>query len=458
MSDTTTTPAPSTPARSGPSRGRRIGAWILIVLASILAFGVGADVWAKQQLLSTPRWVKMSDEILAQPKVQAALADYLVDQIYTNVDVKGALADQLPEDFKGIAGPLSGALRGPATTGVEKVLGSSQVQKIWAQVNTAAHKTLVNVLEDKMPYGSSANGKVVLDLGEIVKKVADQMGLPDAIVNRIPADVGQITIFQSDQLALVQRSVAIVRIIGPVLVVVVLLMYALAVWLNRGRRIRTLRNIGWSVIIVGVVLILLRRLLGNYVVSMIPTSQFSPIGDLVWAIVTKMIRNIGLILVSWGALVVLGMLFIGPSRPARAIRRVLAPAINTDPRVFWAGCGVLYLLVLWISPGPALQIWWSVLLIAALGAFYLEVLRRRSLVEFPEAGIHFDGFEERAAALWGGASSWARGLATRSAIRRAERGGGPDDHVDRLDRLSALHQAGALTDEEFTAAKAKLLG
>lgn len=37
-------------------------------------------------------------------------------------------------------------------------------------------------------------------------------------------------------------------------------------------------------------------------------------------------------------------------------------------------------------------------------------------------------------------------------------GGGEDDLVDRLERLRALHAEGVLTDEEFAAAKARLLG
>jgi len=34
----------------------------------------------------------------------------------------------------------------------------------------------------------------------------------------------------------------------------------------------------------------------------------------------------------------------------------------------------------------------------------------------------------------------------------------PTDSVDEIERLAALHQSGALTDQEFSAAKAKALG
>lgn len=462
MTDASTTTTSSdetssdeTPARSGPSRSRRIIASVLIVLATFLTFGTAADVWVKQQLLSTPRWVKMSDEIIAQPKVQAALATYLVDEIYANVDVDQALAEQLPDNLKGLAGPLSGALRGPASTGIEKVLASSQVQRIWHVVNENAHRTLVAVLEDDMKYGSSADGKVVLDLAEIVKAVATQMGLPSNIVDKIPASAGQITIFQSDQLSLVQRSVALLRLMGPILIVVILAFYALAVWLNRGRRIRTLRNIGWSIIVVGVLLIVLRKLLGNVVVSMIPTQQYVPVGGLIWSIVTRMIRQIGWMLVTWGALVVLGMILVGPSRAAVATRRFLAPFLTAEKWIFWVTVGVLYLLAVLTSPSPALQVWWSVLLVGALAAVYLEIVRRRTLVEFPDRAWSVDGFEGRAAQLWGEASGWAKGVATKVTTRSSTSESG--DSVAQLQRLVAMHESGALSDDEFAAAKRKLL-
>lgn len=48
--------------------------------------------------------------------------------------------------------------------------------------------------------------------------------------------------------------------------------------------------------------------------------------------------------------------------------------------------------------------------------------------------------------------------ATPPAEAPAPAGGITDDALDRLQKLSALHASGALTDEEFAAAKAKILG
>ena len=45
-----------------------------------------------------------------------------------------------------------------------------------------------------------------------------------------------------------------------------------------------------------------------------------------------------------------------------------------------------------------------------------------------------------------------------SASAPAPTGGGSDDYLDELSQLASLHEAGVLTDEEFEAKKAQILG
>ena len=329
---------------------------------------------------------------------------------------------------------------------VERILGSERVQKIWHNVNEKAHTALVNVLEDKTRVGSTKDGKVTLDIGEIVQIVGTDIGIPKSVMDKIPADVGQITIFESSSLATIQTLVKIVNILGPVLFVVIVALYTLAVWLARGRRRLTLRNIGWSIIIVGLLLTTMRRLTGNYIDSIISNDQYSVAGKIVFGILSELLFDTAWILITWGLVIVVGMLIIGPSRVATWGRRLVAPVLNADPVIFWVGAAVLYLLVLLIVPSPALRLWWSVLLIGVVVALGLEVLRRRSMVEFPEVrlDIDVDGVRESATKTW--SSLTAR-------FHRGDSG----DPVAGLERLRALHESGALTDEEYAAAKAKVL-
>ncbi|CAB4344980.1 unannotated protein [freshwater metagenome] len=416
-------------------------------MASVLLFGTAADVWVKRQVLSTPKWVAASDKILADPKVQAALATYIVDEIYSSVDVRAVLADELPDSLKGLAAPLAAGLEAPASTAVERILSTDRVKKVWHTVNEKAHQALVNVLEDKTRIGSTKDGNVTLDIGEIIRIVGTDLGIPSSVMDKIPASVGQITIFESSSLASIQTAVKIVNILGPILFVLIVVMYLLAVWLARGRRRLTLRNVGWSVIVVGLILTTMRRISGNYVASMITDPQYSLAGKFIFGVLSELLFNTAWLLITWGAVIVLGMVLIGPSRIATWARRSLAPLFNADQIVFWAGAFVLYVLVLLVVPSPAFRTQWSLIALTVIVGFGLDVLRRRSLREFPDAHIDVDSSRLRNSA----STAWA-GMASR--LKHDDSG----SQVDQLKQLSELHASGALSDGEFAAAKAKLLG
>jgi hypothetical protein len=152
------------------------------------------------------------------------------------------------------------------------------------------------------------------------------------------------------------------------------------------------------------------------------------------------------LLITWGAIIVAGMLAIGPNRIATWARRTAAPVLNADRTVFWVGAAVLYLLVLLIVPSPALRLWWSVIIIGVVVGLGLEYLRSRSLAEFPDVqlDVDVDGVKNSVAKTW-----------TNIASRFTN--GDASDHVAQLQKLGDMHASGALTDAEYAAAKAKLL-
>jgi Short C-terminal domain len=432
------------------SRSRRIGVWILVVLATLITFGSAAEVWVKHQLLDTPAWVRASDKLLADPAVKAALSDYIVDQVYSNVDVQQQLADKLPADWEGLAGPLTAAVRGPLTGTVEKLLGTPKIRAIWHTVNTRAHETLVNVLKDDTKYGSTANGKVVLDLGEVIRAVAKNLGLPQSAVDRIPADAGQITLIQSDQLSVAQRAVKTLGILNWVLLIVVVGLYALAVFLARGRRRVTLRTVGLSLIIVAFGLVVVRVVSGNLIVDLIHDPNLTPAGRAIYLIGSELLVSVATTIATYGVVIVFGTFIVGPSRAATAVRRFAAPVMNADTAVFWIVAAVLFVIIWMWEPTPAFGIWWSVLALLVVAGLGLELLRRRSLAEFPDQSLEVgvDGIKQSAAGAWHSLAAKVRGQGGSS------NGGDP---VERLAALQSLHASGALTDEEFAKAKATVL-
>lgn len=186
---------------------RRAWIWLLIVGASLIALASILTTWVERQMLDEQAWRTASAELMEDQQVRDALAVYLVDELYDNVDVAAGLEQRLPPDLQALAAPVAGALRQPATDAVERVLEAPRVQQRWISASSLAQEKLVNVLEDKTGAGiTTGNGVVTLDLGRLVTEVGTELGVPSSVLDRLPPDAGEITVLRSDQLAAAQAD------------------------------------------------------------------------------------------------------------------------------------------------------------------------------------------------------------------------------------------------------------
>ena len=87
------------------SRARRRTVKGLVILGSVLAFLTVFAIWIERQALNTDDWVGTSGRLIQNQTIRTALSDYLVDQLYENVDVEKELEEKLPKDVKELAGP-----------------------------------------------------------------------------------------------------------------------------------------------------------------------------------------------------------------------------------------------------------------------------------------------------------------------------------------------------------------
>ncbi|HYB24249.1 MAG TPA: hypothetical protein VED41_10655, partial [Solirubrobacteraceae bacterium] len=95
-----------------------------------LVLGVFA-LWVQRQALDTNNWTATSSQLLADPKIERAVGDYLVTELFTSVDVPGELRSVLPPQLAPLAGPAAGGLQLLAGQLVPKLLGSPAVQQAW---------------------------------------------------------------------------------------------------------------------------------------------------------------------------------------------------------------------------------------------------------------------------------------------------------------------------------------
>lgn len=436
-------------------RGAMVAARILLVLATVLTVLAIIALWVNRQALDTSEWTRTSTRLLQNARVRSTVSTYLVDQLYANVDVAGKLRSLAPKDLKPLAGPAAGGLRDVLAQGADQLLQLPRVQDAWRQANRVAHKEFVAVVEEKKQGTVTVNqGEVALDLRPLVNDLAQRVGIGD-VANKLPAAAAHLRVLRSNQIKTAQRIVRALRGLVVILLILVPALYAGAVLLAAGRRRQVLMTIGFCFIGAGLFVLILRGLVGDYVVNALTnTVTDRPAADAAWSISTSVLVDVAESSIVVGIPFVAAAWVAGPAKWAASVRHALAgPLAERRAYVWSAVAAILLLLIIW-EPIRAFRNPFGLLLIIALVVAGVELLSRQIAREYPDAQAP-------------DVERWARNSAERlraaaGRLRRDARARMPapapeTSRIEELERLTALHERGALTDEEFAAAKTAVL-
>jgi hypothetical protein len=379
---------PETKVATAPAEGHKRLAWrswvpwTLVVIAAVIGLVAALNVWVKRQALSTDNWTNASSRLLENDQIRSALSVYVVNQVFTNVDVTQRLQQRLPPDLRPLAPPIAVGLQQAATRTMDNLLARPRIQQLWRQANRRAHELFMAVLNGKKGILVSTNGNVVLNLQPIVKQLAEETGLGGRLEGRLPPDAGKITIMKGNQLEAARKTVKVVRVLSYLLFFLVIALYAAAVYLARDHR-KLLLGVGVSVLVVGLLVLVVRRFAGNYLVDALNNNPDTKKAvSATWAIGTELLRNTGLNAVIYGIVIIFAAWVAGPSRPATWVRRTLAPTMRDHPLVIYGFVSLVLVLVLLAGPTDAQRIF-PLLILFAFAYAGVEVLRRQTLREFP---------------------------------------------------------------------------
>lgn len=367
------------------SRGRMVAAWILVVLALVVTVLALIAGYVRYQALDTPTVRDTAEEMIADPLIREQIAATLVDELYSNVDVQARLEARLPADQKALSGIVAGALRGLADNLAVKLLERPRVQTIWVESVERAHRRLVQVLDDDVTAVSTEGGYVVLDLQPLVIQIGEQVAILGRVGAQLPEDTGRIRIMKADDLETAQDLTQLFKQIAAVIVFVPFILLALALWLARGRRRAVLRAAALGLIGVGLLVLIVRKVGGSYVVDeLVKTDSVRPAAQNSWDIFTSLLTDGAWTVIGLGLVALLGVWLAGPSRSATAVRRDLAP-FAVRPDIAFGTVAVLFLLLLLWGPTAQTHRWPFVITAVLLLALGVELLRRQILREHPEA-------------------------------------------------------------------------
>lgn len=462
------------------SRGRRRTVRALIALGSILAFLSVFAIWIERQALNTNDWVETSGKLLHNAKIREAVGSYLVDQLYENVNVRKELEGILPGEVKELAGPAAGGLRQVAGQGAEKVLETSTAQELWEDANRATHEQLLAVLENKKEAVETENGEVTLNLGSLLTNLADQVGIGEDLAEKLPPDAGQIHILRSDQLKTAQNIAVAIKGLALLLSILTFAAFGGAIYLSRGSRWVTVLYSGIGLIAAGFAAIVFRHVAGGIVVGQLVTNDnVKPAGEAAWSIGTSLMVSIATTVIVVGVLFAAAGWLASPTGGARTTRRYMAPALRHHIAYVYTGLAILVCFYFLTGPTQGLRTFLTTLIIAGMAAFGIHELRKQTEDEFPGTtyGDVFGHTRDKVVSAVKDANIPERvgEQASRLRLPEVRRPGASereaaeaptttlpvdaeDARLQRLEKLGELRDKGILTEEEFAAEKARLLG
>ncbi|MGB0120771.1 MAG: SHOCT domain-containing protein [Solirubrobacterales bacterium] len=462
-------------AAERPHRG-----WVRFITILIGFFAVIAilSTWVDRQVFDSEQWGDTSLEMLQNPEIQQAVADYAVETLYDNVDVDAELKEVLPGDTKDLSGIAAGALRQVADQGAQRALSNPRIQDLWRAANIKAHETLIAVLEDKSDVLSTSGGQVTLELQPLIIEVASQVGLGDQARDNIPASVGQIEIVDSSELKTAQRVSSLIHGTALVTALATLLLIALAVYLSAGYRWLSILWIAVTLVIASILVLIIRSVAGDILVPELATPDVQPAAQAAYDIATELLKSIAWTVI-WAsfALIILSWL-ISPNKAAGSTRKFLAVPFGRYPGAVYAVLGLIAFIFLITAAGDqrGFLIRLMIVLMAFAGTFFF---RRQVMLENPDAdfsGVNdfFDRSKQKVKGAWegrprnisknlpkigGGGNKESGKSESDSATAVLPVASDPEDtRLDRLERLASMHEKGVLTDEEFAEEKKRIRG
>jgi hypothetical protein len=198
---------------------------------------------------------------------------------------------------------------------------------------------------------------------------------------------GEVVVMKSSQLSGLQDLFSALRNLGFVLPVLALLLYLAALYLAKGWRREALMAAGGGILAATLLVLLARRLLGHAIENSTTSSDtVKPAITAVWNILSASLRERALFILVIGLGFIGGGALAGPGRHEVAVRRFLAPYLRERPVVVYAVLAFVFLV--WLAFLPTINNAGQVIVIvilAALAVVGVEILRRQTAREFPDA-------------------------------------------------------------------------
>ena len=220
----------------------------------------------------------------------------------------------------------------------------------------------------------------MLDLRPIIIQIGDRVVVIGKVAEKLPESAGKVTVVDASQLETAQTITKILRSVANWMWIIALAVAALAIWLARGRRRLELRALAIGVLVVGLLMLVVRRAGGAYLVDHLSKDDsVKPAVRDAWSILTQALADRAWVWITLGLVTLLGVWFVGGTRRAVQARRAALPVLQNAWATYGIAAGCLLILGL-VAPLFA-RGWATSLVTLVLAIVGVEVVRRTVLRE-----------------------------------------------------------------------------
>lgn len=366
----------------------RAGSWrpwvarVLTIVGILLVVVSLSANFVERQALGKKDFEKTARQLIADPVIQQQVARTMTDQLFSNVDVQAAIQDRLPADQQRLAPLIASAVRPLSERVAGELLQRPRFQELWVAALVVAQQQVVRILDDKAKFVETSNGVVALDLRPLLAELTKQLPLVPNLTAKLPPNAGLVTIFKADQLDTAQKATRLLRSVAAWIWVLALASWIAAVLIARDRR-KEVRAIALGFVVVGVLVLVIRRVAGNYLVDQLTSaaSDKEPLQH-TWNILTRLLIDAAWAAIVVGVIALVGVWLIGPSKRGTEARSWLAPYLQ-NPWLAFGGTAFLFLLLVVWGPIAYVQRFWTLAAFAVLAALGVQALRRQAAREVP---------------------------------------------------------------------------
>ncbi len=276
-------------------------------------------MWAKTTLEDEDQFVTTLEPLPKEEAVASVVSLIVAEGIVEALGVEAWVSESLPDDLGFLSVPVTNSVTSVIAAAANEFIQSDAFTPIWTGALRVTHKAAVAVINGRSGALVSEDGTVSIDLNEIAGAVIERvestgLELPDADV-----DLGQIVIYEDEQLASVQSLAQLIDTAGWFLPLLAIVFIAAALWLSRKRR-KTAAILGFGTAI-GLALSLVALAYGrNALVNAIEDDTKQLAASEAWNLILERLYQITWALLILALIVGVAAWVIGPGARATSTR------------------------------------------------------------------------------------------------------------------------------------------